>query len=143
MIIIDTNVVSEITRARPSSAVRAWLDSQIRQELFLCAPVLAELRYGIERLPAGRRRELLDKALNRIVSEGFPDRILPLDRDAAHEFGRIVAHRDRLGRPIATMDGMIAAIAIVNRAAIATRDVEEFSDLGIDVIDPFGAPTTE
>jgi predicted nucleic acid-binding protein len=143
VIVIDTNVVSEITRTRPSVAVRAWLDSQISQDLFLCAPVLAELRYGIERLPKGRRREFLDVALGRIIGEGFPDRILPLDRDAALEFGRVVAHRDRLGRPIATMDGMIAAIAIVNRAAIATRDVEDFTGLGIDVIDPFGASAVE
>jgi predicted nucleic acid-binding protein len=142
MIVIDTNVVSEVTRNRPSRAVEAWFDSQARDNLFLCAPVVAELRYGVERLPVGRRRDLLDHAIQKIVTEGFPDRVLPVDREAAHEFGRILARRDRLGRPIGAMDGLIAAVAVVHGAAIATRDVEDFSELGIDIIDPF-ATTTE
>jgi predicted nucleic acid-binding protein len=137
VILIDTNVVSDFTRARPSDAVRAWFDSQSREELFLCAPVLAELRYGIECLPAGRRRRLLDEAVSRLVGEGFPDRILPLDREAAEEFGRVVAMRDRIGQPMATMDGLIAAIAVVHGAAIATRDVAGFSGLGLQIINPF------
>jgi predicted nucleic acid-binding protein len=141
MIVIDTNVVSEITRDRPSRAVEAWFDSQVRDSLFLCVPVLAELRYGIERLPAGRRRDLLDQVILKIVEEGFPNRVLPVDREAAHEFGRILAKRDRLGRPIGAMDGLIAAVAVVHGAAIATRDVEDFSDLGIDIIDPFASTT--
>jgi hypothetical protein len=137
MILIDTNVVSEFTRPRPSAAVRAWFDSQLNGELFLCTPVIAELRYGIEVLPTGRRRAVLDEAVARIVSEGFPDRILPLGREAAEEFGRIVATRDRLGRRMATMDGLIAAIATVHGAAVATRDVSDFSGLGIKIINPF------
>jgi predicted nucleic acid-binding protein len=141
MIVVDTNLVSEITRAHPSPVIQAWFDSQACQHLFLCAPVLAELRYGIERLAAGRRRDLLDHAIQQIVTEGFPDRILPLDREAAHEFGRVVAARDRLGRPIGTMDGLIAAIAIVHGATIATRNIADFTDLGINVVDPFETTT--
>lgn len=137
MIVIDTNVLSEITRVRPSAAVRTWFDTQPRQELFLSAPVLAELRYGVELLPPGRRRDLLDSAIQQLVNKGFPDRVLPVDRDVAHEFGRIVAARDRLGRPLGAMDGLIAATAIVHGAAVATRDVADFMDLGIDVINPF------
>jgi hypothetical protein len=137
VILVDTNVVSEFARARPSATVRVWFNSQLPEELFLCAPVLAELRYGIERLPAGRRRAILEEAVSRIVSEGFPDRILPLDRDAAQEFGRIVATRDRRGRRISTMDGLIAAIAAVHGATIATRDVSDFADLGLKIINPF------
>jgi toxin FitB len=137
MIVLDTNVVSEATRDRPSDAVKAWFNARPPQELFLCTPVLAELRYGVERLPAGRRRSILDQAIQHMVAQGFSDRILPVDREAAYEFGRVVASRYRLGRPIGAMDGLIAAIAIVHRAAVATRDVEDFTDLGIDVIDPF------
>jgi predicted nucleic acid-binding protein len=137
MILIDTNVVSEITRDRPNRAVQKWFNAQSLQDLFLCTPVLAELRYGIERLPSGRRRDLLDDAIEKLLAEAFPNRILPFDRDAAYEFGRIVAARHRSGRPIATMDGLIAAVAIIHHAAIATHDVDDFSDIGIDVIDPF------
>ena len=139
MIVLDTNVVSELARERPDPAVNAWLNSQTDQDLFLCAPVLAELRYGVELLPAGRRRNLLEHAIQQVETVGFLERILPFDREAAHEFGRIVAKRNRVGRPMSAMDGMIAAIAIVHSAAIATRDIEGFSDLGIDVINPFEA----
>jgi predicted nucleic acid-binding protein len=137
MIVIDTNVVSEITRDRPDPAVRRWFNARPHQELFLCTPVLAELRYGVERLPLGRRRDILDQAIQKIVTEGFHDRILPVDREAAYEFGRIVAMRYRNGRPIGTMDGLIAAVALVHQAAIATRDVDDFAHLGIEVVDPF------
>jgi predicted nucleic acid-binding protein len=137
MILLDTNVVSEITRIRPNLAVQAWFESQVWDELFLCTPVLAELRYGVERLPAGRRRNLLDKSIEQLVVTGFAGRILPVDRETAHEFGRIVAARDRSGRPISTMDGLIAAVAVVRGAIVATRDVAGFSGVGVDVINPF------
>jgi predicted nucleic acid-binding protein len=137
MILLDTNVVSEITRILPNPAVKAWFAAQVWEELFLCAPVLAELRYGVERLPPGRRRNLLDKSIQELMATGFPDRILPVDREAAHEFGRLVATRDRIGRPLGAMDGLIAAIAVVHGASVATRDIDDFTDLGIDVVDPF------
>jgi predicted nucleic acid-binding protein len=137
MILLDTNVVSEITRDQPDQTVRLWFNARPPQELFLCTPVLAELRYGIERLPRGRRRDLLDQAMQKIVDQAFHDRILPLDREAAQEFGRLVAARYRIGRPIGAMDGQIAAIAVVHQAAIATRDVDDFAGLGVNVVDPF------
>jgi toxin FitB len=143
MILLDTNVVSEITRDQPQQAVRLWFNAHPRQELFLCAPVLAELRYGVERLPHGRRRNLLDQVLQKLVDQAFHDRILPVDREAAHEFGRIVAARNRIGRPIGAMDGLIAAIALVHQAAIATRDVDDFAEIGIDVVDPFVTATQQ
>jgi predicted nucleic acid-binding protein len=142
MIVLDTNVVSEISREQPSHAVRQWFNTQSRQDLFLCTPVLAELRYGIERLPPGRRRNLLDNAVTRIVNEGFSDRVLSLDRDAAHEFGRIVAARYGMGRPIGAMDGLIAAIAVVHGATIGTRDVDDFAHLGVEIVNPFSVQTS-
>jgi toxin FitB len=137
MIILDTNVISEGFRVRPSAVVRAWLDRQAADELFLCTPVLAELRYGVERLPPSRRRSELDHLVSNAENDLFANRILPLDRSSAHEFGRVVAKRATSGRPIMPMDALIAAIAIANGMAIATRDSADFSGLGIELIDPF------
>ncbi|EJW10254.1 PilT protein [Rhodovulum sp. PH10] len=109
MILLDTNIVSEGMRSAPDTNVRAWLDARRSTDLFICTPVLAELRYGVERLPAGARRTRLEATV-RSVEAAFAGRILPFDRVAAHAYGRIVAHRDRLGRATGTMDAMIAAI---------------------------------
>jgi predicted nucleic acid-binding protein len=136
MIILDTNVVSEGLRRQTHPQVRAWLDSQPAEELFLCTPVLAELHYGAESLPSGRRRNALERSIARVV-EAFTERILPFDFAAASEYGKFVAHRDRLGRATGSMDGMIAGIALVHGAAIATRDVRGFDEFGIELIDPF------
>ena len=136
MILLDTNVVSESFRPRPSEIVQAWYRAQAEDDLFLCTPVLAELRYGVERLPEGARRNRLEKVIDS-MEERFIDRILPVDRNAAHEFGRIVAGRTQIGRPFETMDGLIAAIALSHRAVIATRDVSDFERVGLELINPF------
>jgi toxin FitB len=137
MILLDTNVVSDSSRPRPDPAVREWFSAQKPSDLFICAPVLAELRYGIERLAAGNRREFLEGWLRTIEVEGFPDRILPFDRNAAYEFGRLLHQRTSKGRPLRTMDAIIASIARAERAMLATRDVGDFADLGIEVVNPF------
>ena len=141
MILLDTNVVSEGLRPHPDPNVRKWLDAQQPADLFLCMPVVAELHYGAELLPAGARRVHLELAIRRI-EETFAERTLPFDRAAAHEFGKIVAYRDRLGRAMGTMDALIAAIAKVHGAAIATRDSRGFDEIGIDVVDPFDPSAT-
>lgn len=140
MIVLDTNVVSEPYRAKPNDFLRQWVNSQAPHELFLCTPVLAELRYGVERLPPGARRDALEKWVQELEDVGFLDRILPLDRNAAHEFGRIVAMRTRAGWPIPPMDALIASIALSNGAALATRDTSDFAGLGLNLINPFAAP---
>jgi len=137
MIILDTNVVSEAWRPEPAAAVLGWLRLQPPGSLFLCTPVLAELRYGVEHLPSGRRRDRLKVAVDRAEVEGYSDRVLPFDSAAAAEFGRLTVKRERLGRRIDTMDGLIAAVALTHAAALATRDVEDFADLGLDIINPF------
>lgn len=137
MIVLDTNIISEDFRIAPSPTVQSWLDTQMPSDLFLCTPVLAELRYGIERLPAGARRTGLEQMLSAVEGELFESRILSLDRAAAYEFGRIQARRVSLGRPMSTMDALIAAITASNRMAIATRDVSDFAELGLDIINPF------
>src|SRR3954453_113580 len=133
MIVLDTNVVSDPSRPHPHSSVRDWFRAQRETDLFICTPVLAELSYGIERLPAGRRRSFLETWLTRLETEGFPSRILTFDRRAAHEFGKILHTRTSKGRPIKTMDALIAAIARAEGATVATRDVADFADLGLAV----------
>jgi hypothetical protein len=140
MIVLDTNVLSEPSRPYPNPGVLSWLDTYGWDEAFLCTPVLAELRYGVERLPAGGRRNRLQEWVQKIEHEIFVDRILLLDREAAHQFGQIVASRDRIGRPIGSMDALIAAIALVHRAALATRDISDFADVGLELVDPFAVP---
>ena len=136
MIILDTNVISEGIRPRPDANVQAWIDAQRQETLFLCTPVLAELFYGIERLPAGARRSHLEQVILRTEAT-FADRVLAVDRAVALEYGKLVGQRDRLGRATSTMDGLIAAIARAHGATLATRDIHGFNDLGIELVNPF------
>jgi toxin FitB len=137
MIVLDTNVISDSSRPRPHSSVQDWFRAQRQTDLFICTPVLAELSYGIERLPAGGRRSFLETWLMRLETEGFPNRILTFDRRAAHEFGKILNTRTSKGRPVKTMDAIIAAIAKAEGATVATRDIADFADLGLAVTNPF------
>jgi toxin FitB len=137
MILIDTNVVSEALKLQPNAAVIAWLNGQIWDSLFLCTPVLAELHYGVERVAAGRRKEILMSALDRIENEFYHGRILSFDQLAAASYGRLTVTRERQGRRMAQMDALIAAIAMTHGATVATRDTGGFADLGIELINPF------
>ena len=137
MIVLDTNLISEGFRPIPNEAAIAWLKAQPVESLYLCTPVLAELRYGVEKLPSGRRqRDLLGRVDS--VEDFFRDRLLVLDQAAAAEFGRLAALRQRKGRQIEPMDALIAAIASAQGFALATRDIDDFADLGIELINPFG-----
>ena len=139
MIVLDTNVVSEIWRPKPSGIVVAWLDEQPVSSLYLCTPVLAELRYGVELLSMGGRKERLRSFVDELESSKYRGRILPLDAPAAAEFGRLAAERKRAGRRMRSMDGLIAAIALSNRAAVATRNFAHFDGVGVELINPFEA----
>ena len=139
MILLNTNIVSEVWRPKPNEAVIAWIDDQPEGSLYLCTPILAELRYGVELLAAGARKERIRHLVDQLETLTYRDRILPLDAVAAAEFGRLAAERKRTGRRIRSMDGLIAAIALSHRAAIATRDIVDFANLGIELIDPFAA----
>ena len=139
MILLDTNVISEGLRSRPDINVRAWLDAQPAEDLFLCTPVLAELHYGAQLLPASVRRTKLEQSISELMV-AFADRILSFDAAAALEYGKFVARRDRLGRATGSMDGLIAGVALVHGAAIATRATRAtrgFDDAGLELIDPF------
>jgi predicted nucleic acid-binding protein len=140
MIILDTNVVSEAWKATPNTATLAWMDAQPSESLYLCTPVLAELRYGVERLPAGSRKERLRSLMDKLEGETFQGRIFPLDTAAAAQFGRLAARRESEGRRMQPMDALIAAIALSQAAGLATRDVHDFADLGLKLINPFEKP---
>ena len=139
MILLDTNIVSEPWRPRPEPAVVAWLDNRTPGSLYICAPVIAELRYGAERLPDGSRKERLFARIEQLENIAFQDRILPFDVAAAASFGRIGARRERAGRPIDPFDAMIAAIALSCGFTLATRDVDGFSGIDLAVVNPFEA----
>jgi toxin FitB len=136
VIIVDTNVVSELMRPSPDSQVREWVSAQAPGELCITAITVAEIRYGLERLADGRRKQSLLAAATELFA-AFSDYIQPFDADAAIWYATIVAHRDRLGMPIDGFDAQIAAICRTRSAALATRNARDFQQTGIDVIDPW------
>jgi toxin FitB len=136
VIIVDTNVVSELMRPSPSSQVRDWVSAQPPGELCTTAITVAEIRYGLERLADGRRKQSLLSAATEVFAT-FSDYIQPFDADAAIWYATIVARRDRLGLPIDGFDAQIAAICRIRGAALATRNAKDFRETGIDVIDPW------
>ena len=139
MIIIDTNVVSELMRDSPHPAVLAWFADHGADTLFLTAVSEAELRTGAAILPAGQRRDRLVGAIDAMIDQDFAGRILPFDSPAARSYAEIAASRRTAGKPIMDADCQIASIARVRDAAIATRNVKDFEGSGISVINPWDA----
>ena len=137
MILLDTNVVSEIMRPAPSEVVLAWFAAQDAAGLYLSAIEEAELRRGAAMLPAGRRRDQLMAAIGAMITEDFAGRILPFDSAAASAFVLVFLERRAAGRPISFADCQIAATARAQGAAIATRNTADFAGCGIAVIDPW------
>ena len=137
MKILDTNVVSELTRPRPNPNVIEWVAQQAPASLYITVITEAELRYGVELLYPGRRRIDLEAAVLRMIDVCFAGRILPFESDAAPVYAEIRASRRLIGRSIKELDCMIAAIARVNSAAVATRDIGGFNDCGVEVINPW------
>ncbi len=137
MIILDTNVLSELMRPKPSPEVVAWVAKQPGTELFTTVITEAEIFYGIESLSKGKRRDQLLEAADAMFAEDLAGRIFSFESDSARVFSRIAAERRALGRPISHADAQIAAIAQVRRARLATRNVTDFCDCGIDVVDPW------
>ena len=136
MIILDTNVVSELMRSEPASQVANWIRDRDRRELCTTVITLAEIRYGIARLPDGRRKQVLLAAAGDIFST-FEDQILRVDTAAAEQYAVVASNRERAGKPIASMDALIAAVCRSRNAALATRNVADFDGTGIEIIDPW------
>ena len=139
MIILDTNVLSETFKPAPATRVEHWLAAQEPSSIFITTITMAEILYGIEILPRGRRRAQLETAIARVFEQVFRERILPFDEDSARLFPAIVAGRAAVGRPISQFDAMIAAIAGSQRAAVATRNTADFEGCGIRLVNPWHA----
>ncbi len=137
MIVLDTNVLSEVLKPTPSDEVLRWLAAQPPSSVFTTTITMAEVLYGVEALPQGKRRTRLLAAVEKMFAEQFEGRILPFDEEAARLFARTVASRNSAGRPISQIDAMIAAIAKSIRAVLATRNTADFDYCGIQVINPW------
>lgn len=136
MIILDTNLVSEVMRPTPSPRVVAWIGDSERRAQATTAVTLAETMAGLELLPDGRRRAALVRLAEEVFAS-FDERILPFDEAAARQYGRMVAVRQAAGRPIGTPDAQIAAICRVHGATLATRNVKDFDGLDLAVVNPW------
>ncbi|HEX4344860.1 MAG TPA: type II toxin-antitoxin system VapC family toxin [Solirubrobacteraceae bacterium] len=137
MIVLDTNVLSELMRRQPAARVVTWVDEQAADGLAVTAITVAELLHGVARLSRGARKTELAAAVAALVHEDFSGRVLPFDCEAAEHYADVVAERERQGRPISTADAQIAAISRCRGAVLATRNVRDFEATGIEVLDPW------
>ena len=137
MFVLDTNVVSELMRPAPDPAMSSWVAERATSSLFLTAVTEAELRFGLAVMPPGKRRDGLRAVLERMLDTGFANRVLPFDSVAARAYAGIAATRRRRGRPVSQADCQIAAIAQARGMAVATRNVRDFEDMGINIFNPW------
>ncbi|MGD0635580.1 MAG: PIN domain-containing protein [Beijerinckiaceae bacterium] len=139
MIVLDTNVISELMRARPDPAVQGWIRAQPRSTLYTASACQAEILYGIAALPDGKRRNELASAAEAMFSEDFAGRVLSFDSAAAAHYAEIAVARRRTGEPIEAFDALIAATALAARARVATRDTAGFAGCGLSLVDPWAS----
>jgi predicted nucleic acid-binding protein len=137
MILLDTNVISELMRAEPAQIVLDWFGKHDAADLLISAVTEAELRTGIAVLPEGQRRDRLQRALDAMIDQDFQTRVVPFDSRAAKAYAEIAAQRRAAGRPIAEADCQIAAIARATNASVATRNVKDFDGCSISLINPW------
>lgn len=137
MIILDTNIISEMMKSVPDEGVAAWLDQQNILSLYITSISMGEIYYGLSVLPSGKRRNTLEKSFGKVVDAAFDQRILSFTDDVSSRYGVIMAKRRKLGRPMSVPDGQIAAIAGVSDAILATRNIKDFIQCDIELINPF------
>ena len=137
MIILDTNIISEFARRDPDPNVETWLDSQPAGEVATSAVTAAELMYGVDRLPAGRRRDVLGQKIEKLINDLLGNRIESFDVFAAVQYPAVVCGRQKIGRPIDRADAQIAAICRARGATLATRNTADFTDTGIEFVNPW------
>ena len=137
MIVLDTNVVSELMKPAPADVVMGWIASRTATSLYTTSITQAEILHGILLLPSGKRRKSIEQAAEAMFDEDFAGRILPFASDAAFFYAEIAAERRRRGQPIAHFDAQIAAISQATGASLATRNVSDFTHCGIDVVNPW------
>lgn len=138
MIVLDTNIVSEAMKPEPHPAVRAWLNNQTAETLYLSSVTLAELLFGIGALPTGKRKDMLAQALDGLMRL-FKDRVLPFDTDAARRYAELAVTARVAGRGFPTPDGYIAAIAASHGFIVASRDTAPYEAAGIPIVNPWTA----
>jgi predicted nucleic acid-binding protein len=139
VILLDTNVISELARPSPEPAVENFLRLQPPESVFTSAVCEAEIRYGLARLAPGRRREELTGRMLQFLADAFAGQVLPFDSTCAALYGEIRANREAAGRSITIADGMIAATARVHGAAVATRNITDFAGCGVELVNPWTA----
>src|SRR5437870_4153521 len=137
MIVLDTNVLSEIMKPKPATKVIDWMAAQAAADLYTTSITQAEILHGLMLLPPSRRRSALEAAATSMFEDDFAGRILGFGSDVAQTYARIASDRRRAGRPISHFDAQIAAIARVIGAAIATRNTADFGGCGVTVVDPW------
>lgn len=137
MIVLDTNVVSELMRSEPAERVVEWVDQYPADDVFVTAVTAAELLYGVERLPDSRRKSVLMVKVAELLAEDFQGRVLPFGIAAAARYAQISAARERVGLPISMADAQIAAICRHHNAHLATRNTRDFVDTGVRVLNPW------
>lgn len=139
MIVLDTNVISELWKAAPEPNVLAWIDAQAVETLYLSAVTVAELRFGLAAMPTGKRRSIYQERLEREVLPAFTGRVLPFDLDASQAYAELMVRARAAGKAIGKADGYIAASAAARGFTIATRDTSPFKAAGLNIIDPWEA----
>jgi hypothetical protein len=137
VIVLDTNVISELMRPQPEPRVMAWADRLEPEAVAITAMNEAEILHGLARLPDGRRREELRQGWDALMAELFAGRVWPFTSEAAHWYSELLYRRERSGRPMATADAVIAATVLAHGAPLATRDVTDFADIGLELINPW------
>jgi toxin FitB len=139
MIVLDTNVMSALMHERPDGTVVDWLDRQASTSMWTTAINVLEIRFGLARMPEGKRRVKLEQEFERILSDDLQSRILAFDQASAERTAALMARLEARGRTVDLRDGMIAGIVMTRSASLATRNVKHFADADIDVIDPWAA----
>ena len=137
MIILDTNVLSEFMKAVPNPTVMDWIAQQISLEVFVTTITQAEMYYGIALLPMGKRRSDMERAVQQMFKQDFSERILNFDSAAALEYAKLASFRRQIGKPIAQADAQIAAIALSENAVLATRNIADFCDCQLTLVNPW------
>ena len=139
MILIDTNVISELWKAEPNPDVLAWIDAQTVETLYLSAVTVSELRFGLATMPQGKRRTIYQERLEKEVLPTFTGRVLPFDLNASQAYADLMARAKAGGKAIGKADGYIAATAIACGLMVATRDISPFEAVGLKIVNPWEA----
>ena len=137
MILLDTNIVSAIMAPAPPPIVIDWLNRQETVTLYLSTITIAEIGYGLCVMRDGKRRRSLEDRFEKFVTDGFEQRILDFDERSARLYAEVMGRRKAMGRPLSVLDGQIASIARANDLAVATRNIRDFEECGLDLINPF------